>query len=625
MRYLKQSHFSLALECITKLYYMGKKDYACKSIHDPFLDMLAKGCFQVRELAKFLFCDDPYGQKITVDTIGHAESLEETAKRLNEEHAVIAGATFSFQSLFVQADLIVKHGEIVDLYSVISKPYSGHDSDIITKRGARIYKEWIPIVYNSAYEKYVLIKALSPRNIKVQANLISVDRYRKAEIDGLNQKFKIFKTDNGIKVEHLPGIMKNALGDPMLKIENIDNVIQRVWDEFPVPTDFNENMTFMDFVDFCSEVYTKDSKTYTQLGRKCKECQFVNRDPKANIQKSGFHECWARKTNLSHKDLINKSLVIDLCIGSLGNRDLVKELTGKGKYLLETVSESDVAPKFSIQTCNGFDHHHQRIEQIRREKDNIKDSFFDKTGLQEEMTTWVYPLHMIVYRTFNSMFPFENCNYPYQAYPFQFSHHILEKNGDVYHAGQFLSFKVGVNPLYEFSDQLRFQLNKTNGTIFGYSTRGVIPVRTANFFDFRKLVLKYYCSPFAKGNMSLRKTLLAIIDESDFLKNKYSWPIYGRSRQVKSLNFDYHTWINPAYGMDPYKTLPRLIESYDPEQLDEYFHSPSGGGTAMLAYNCLQFSHIPEDQKETLKEGLLKYCELDSMAMVMILEGWLNK
>ena len=44
----------------------------------------------------------------------------------------------------------------------------------------------------------------------------------------------------------------------------------------------------------------------------------------------------------------------------------------------------------------------------------------------------------------------------------------------------------------------------------------------------------------------------------------------------------------------------------------------------MMAYNYLQFSHIPADQRETLRDGLLRYCELDTMAMVMILEGWLH-
>ena len=119
----------------------------------------------------------------------------------------------------------------------------------------------------------------------------------------------------------------------------------------------------------------------------------------------------------------------------------------------------------------------------------------------------------------------------------------------------------------------------------------------------------------------------AIIQESGYLKNKYSNPVYGKSKQVKSINFDEHVWINQACGMDPYKTLPRLFVEYDAEQLDKCFggfDELADGGAAMTAYNYLQFSHIPADQRETLRDGLLRYCELDTMAMVMILEGWLN-
>ena len=45
----------------------------------------------------------------------------------------------------------------------------------------------------------------------------------------------------------------------------------------------------------------------------------------------------------------------------------------------------------------------------------------------------------------------------------------------------------------------------------------------------------------------------------------------------------------------------------------------------MTAYNYLQFSEIPEDQRLMLKDGLLKYCELDTLAMIMIVEGLVNK
>ena len=59
-RYFTKSRFRLALECPTKLYYgANKSEYANQSIDDPFLMALAEGGYQVGELAKYLFCDDP--------------------------------------------------------------------------------------------------------------------------------------------------------------------------------------------------------------------------------------------------------------------------------------------------------------------------------------------------------------------------------------------------------------------------------------------------------------------------------------------------------------------------------------------------------------------------------------
>jgi len=40
-----------------------------------------------------------------------------------------------------------------------------------------------------------------------------------------------------------------------------------------------------------------------------------------------------------------------------------------------------------------------------------------------------------------------------------------------------------------------------------------------------------------------------------------------------------------------------------------------------MAYNMLQFSEIPADQRHRIKDAMLRYCELDTMAMVMLLEG----
>ena len=53
-KYFTKSRFKQAIECPTKLYYMGKRDeYSDNSQADDFLMALAKGGYQVGELAKF--------------------------------------------------------------------------------------------------------------------------------------------------------------------------------------------------------------------------------------------------------------------------------------------------------------------------------------------------------------------------------------------------------------------------------------------------------------------------------------------------------------------------------------------------------------------------------------------
>ena len=46
------------------------------------------------------------------------------------------------------------------------------------------------------------------------------------------------------------------------------------------------------------------------------------------------------------------------------------------------------------------------------------------------------------------------------------------------------------------------------------------------------------------------------------------------------------------------------------------------GGAAMNAYAKLQFENMEDFEREEIEAALLKYCELDTMAMVMLFEGW---
>jgi hypothetical protein len=46
------------------------------------------------------------------------------------------------------------------------------------------------------------------------------------------------------------------------------------------------------------------------------------------------------------------------------------------------------------------------------------------------------------------------------------------------------------------------------------------------------------------------------------------------------------------------------------------------GGAAMTAYARMQFEEMSDFERKEIRKALLKYCELDTMAMVMIYEGW---
>ena len=46
------------------------------------------------------------------------------------------------------------------------------------------------------------------------------------------------------------------------------------------------------------------------------------------------------------------------------------------------------------------------------------------------------------------------------------------------------------------------------------------------------------------------------------------------------------------------------------------------GGAATTAYARLQFETLNPDTRAKINEALLRYCELDTLAMVMIVQGW---
>lgn len=157
MRYLTKSRFKLGLECPTKLYYKKPEVYADSKLDDPFLEALAKGGFQVGELAKYYY---PGG--IEIEGLDYEKTWEETQDQLRKENIILYEAAIKFNNLFIRVDILKKTGNKIELIEAKSKSFSGKTflEDIwmtsrLKKGEFEVYKKWKPYIYDVAFQAYV--------------------------------------------------------------------------------------------------------------------------------------------------------------------------------------------------------------------------------------------------------------------------------------------------------------------------------------------------------------------------------------------------------------------------------------------------------------------------------------
>ena len=274
------------------------------------------------------------------------------------------------------------------------------------------------------------------------------------------------------------------------------------------------------------------------------------------------------------------------------------------------------------------------------------------------MSKWQYPYHLIDFETSAVALPFHAGMRPYEAVAFQFSHHVMESDGSVRHKGQFLCVEPGVFPNYAFARALKAELDQDHGTVFMWSHHentilSTILQQLANdnnppddaveliqfikmlikggeraMFDLCTFAEKVYFHPDTMGGNSIKKVLPAILTGSRKLMDIYSQPIYGKPDGIPSLNFaspEGFMWLSKESDgsvMDPYAKLKAYASALLPDVNNTDTSVIADGGAAATAYARLQFESIDSETRSRIKASLLRYCELDTLAMVMIVQGW---
>jgi hypothetical protein len=149
-----------------------------------------------------------------------------------------------------------------------------------------------------------------------------------------------------------------------------------------------------------------------------------------------------------------------------------------------------------------------------------------------------------------------------------------------------------------------------------------------NMVDLCKLAERFYFHPQTRGSSSLKKVLPALMASSPILRKTYSEPRYG-GPGMPSLNLQQGVawWVQrDGTVCDPYGLLPPVFTdvSREEQQSLDAAVAPElqDGGAAMAAYARLQFENMDVGQRQSIEQALLRYCELDTLAMVMAVQAW---
>ncbi|MFW5884728.1 MAG: DUF2779 domain-containing protein [Patescibacteria group bacterium] len=207
----------------------------------------------------------------------------------------------------------------------------------------------------------------------------------------------------------------------------------------------------------------------------------------------------------------------------------------------------------------------------------------EKENIKKELSKLEYPLYFLDYETSGPAIPMFDGYKPYQRIIFQYSLHIQRTPGGELEHHEFLS-KEAKDPAWELSRSLREKIGEKGSFIVWYAPfeKGCNQEIGERYPEFKE----FY------QNINNR-----IYDLMDVFKNSYyAHKEFRASASLKNV-------------------LPVMAPELSYKDLDI-----QEGGTASNRWARMIQSDTSGEEKERIYQDLLKYCELDTLAMVRILE-----
>lgn len=645
---LTKSLFTASLGCPRKLYYATHAEqYDNADSDNDFMRSLAEGGIQVGALARHYYKSkySSFGYHY-IETKDKKEALSQTKDAMQQNNVVIAEAAFEWNGCFVRADILVKRGDSIQLIEVKSSSINQEEqADVVvelTPKG-EVNKAYRHYIYDLAFQKYVVENALG---CDVCGYLMLINTNKPCDIDGLNSMVRINTKTQEVDVSGLDCYTPSSNeADWLLLPCDMNLVCDAIIAGATTEQAEFMGTTFTDYVDMLVGALQNDSPLKPRISAHCKGCEFRN---DSDTERSGFHRCWKQELGFTDDDF-RKPLSMELWRGR-SNDFIANE-----KYFLTDLKWEDYSKASDSPLSIGdteFTPSTRKQIQIEKRTSGNTDAVL-LSGIKDEIAEWRFPLHFIDFETSTVALPFTKGRYPYETTAFQYSHHQLDANGTLTHTEWISTERVFPN--FDFVRALKADLDKDSGTIFRYShhENSVLnqiaeQLRLSNeadrnelidfihsithdtgskresgerdMVDLCEVVVHFFYDPSMGGSNSIKVVLPAVLRSKE-LQKKYARPYteYVQSDNFVGFDFSLINYNDNGEVGNPYKYLP-AIGAESVEGATDCKDILNNGGLANANYAKLQYDGLTNDEKLKLKNALLRYCELDTMAMVLIYE-----
>jgi hypothetical protein len=208
--------------------------------------------------------------------------------------------------------------------------------------------------------------------------------------------------------------------------------------------------------------------------------------------------------------------------------------------------------------------------------------------IKEELDQLKFPQYYLDYETISTAIPlFDDCK-PYQQVPFQYSLHVLrEPDGELEHH-EHLAKSGKENPIPALLAQMKSEIGNTGSVIVWYK-----PFETSRNSEMALMYPEY--TDFLNSVNSRVYDLMDI-----FTKQYHVHPLFLGKTSIKYV-------------------LPVLVPELSYKELNI-----QNGGIACLRWFQMATGAVSEEEGNTIYQNLLKYCELDTLAMYKIYEHLLG-